>query len=116
MLNSVQVPQFPDSEWTNLIAGWAVDLDHVLSGTHTIAHEQHITEQVGGIQVSTGSRKPSKTVKTHGDWVIAWNNASEVIVHLFEHCHGELNKYTKCINQLFATYPVDQHWHVIQFD
>jgi hypothetical protein len=38
LLNSARVPQFPDSEWTNLLAGRAVDLDHVLAGMYSISH------------------------------------------------------------------------------
>lgn len=36
LLNPACLPQFPDSEWLNLIAGRAVDLDHVLAGQHSI--------------------------------------------------------------------------------
>jgi len=40
LLNSSRLPQFPDSEWTNLISGKAVDLNHVLAGQYSITHDE----------------------------------------------------------------------------
>jgi hypothetical protein len=50
LLNSARLPQFPDSEWTNLIAGRAIDLDHVLSGQYSVSHDGRRTERVGQVE------------------------------------------------------------------
>lgn len=73
LLLSGSCPQFPDTEWTNLLAGRAVDLDHVLSGIHSITHEERRTERFRKFELIVGPSILAKTVKTHGEWIIAWN-------------------------------------------
>jgi len=38
LLNLPHLPQFPNSEWSSLLSGRVVDLDHVLAGEYTISH------------------------------------------------------------------------------
>jgi hypothetical protein len=116
LLNSTRLPQFPDSEWTNLIAGRAVDLDHVLAGQYSISHEDRRTERFGELEVIVGSAKPAKVVDTHGKWVIAWDQAVDATVYVFPHRSSELRDYGRYVSQLFACFPDSLHPHVIQFD
>ena len=39
VINSSCAPPFPHSEWTNIIAGTMVDLDHVISGSFAVTNE-----------------------------------------------------------------------------
>ena len=39
ILTSVNVPQFPNSEWSNIITGAMVDLDHVISGSFAVSSD-----------------------------------------------------------------------------
>ena len=39
VINSSRTPPFPHSEWTNIIAGTMVDLDHVISGSFAVTNE-----------------------------------------------------------------------------
>ncbi|KAF8239491.1 hypothetical protein L208DRAFT_1236957, partial [Tricholoma matsutake] len=92
LLNSNQaIPQFPQPEWLNLLSGNAINLDHLLHGSLT----------------------PAKTVKTHGDWVIAWEALVEATLFIFRHCQQELLLYGKHIQRFFASLPAQFHSQVI---
>jgi hypothetical protein len=116
LLYSARCPQFPDSEWTNLLAGRSVDLDHVFSGQYSVTHNDKRTEKMGEVEVIIGSSIPARTVKTHGDWVIAWDQTVEATVFVFPHRAGELQAYGKHIRQLFASFPANLHSRVILYD
>ncbi|TFK38311.1 hypothetical protein BDQ12DRAFT_666497 [Crucibulum laeve] len=94
LLNSAHCPQFPDSEWTNILSGHAVDLDQVLSSSYTISHNTHQTKSFGSVELIIGTAKPTKTVNTHGKWVIAWNQTIDALLFAFPHRVSELCEYT----------------------
>jgi hypothetical protein len=57
------VPQFPQSEWLNLLNGYTVDLDHVFSNIYTISHNvSEIVELRKSVEPLHGSSAPAKTV------------------------------------------------------
>jgi len=116
LLNSTRLPQFPESEWTNLIAGRAVDLDHVLAGQYSVSHDERRTERIGELELIVGSAKPSRVVDTHGRWVIAWDQAVDATTYVFPHRSSELQDYGRHISQLFASFPDALHPRVIQYD
>lgn len=82
---SASVPGFPDSEWDSIIQGKSVNLDAVLSGMYTISNVVENTEELGSLQVRFGYVEPAKTVKTHGEWIIAWYAASDATLFCFPH-------------------------------
>ena len=116
LLNSSRLPQFPDSEWANLITGQAVDLDHVLAGQYSVAHDERRTERIGELEVIVGSARPARIVDTHGKWVIAWDQAVEATTYIFPHRSTELRDYGRHISQLFASFPDTLHSCIIQYD
>ena len=110
------MPQFPDSEWTNLIAGRSIDLDHILAGLYSVSHNERWTEWFGEIELVTGPAKPVRVVDSHGKWVIAWDQAVDATVFAFPHRSSELRDYGRYISQLFASFPESLHLRVIQYD
>jgi len=75
------LPQFPQYEWLNLLNGNAVDLNHVLSNIYTISHNSKESIKLGkDVEILHGVSAPAKMVKTHGDWVIAWDATIEATV------------------------------------
>jgi hypothetical protein len=78
LLNCFSCPQFPDSEWTNLLAGRSVNLDHVISGLCSLSNEERTSEKIGTVQISLGPAAAVVQVRTHGEWVIAWEKPSEL--------------------------------------
>ena len=73
LVNEPDCPEFPDSEWKNIISGRAVNLDAVLSGQLSTTHDNPKTEKFGDLEISFGAVEPSKVVKNGGNWTIAWN-------------------------------------------
>ncbi|KAJ3506134.1 hypothetical protein NLJ89_g7034 [Agrocybe chaxingu] len=116
LLNSARCPQFPDGEWTNLLAGRVVDLDHVLSGVYSIDSDSRKRERLGSLEVIVGGGNPLRTIRTHSDWVIAWDVFVQAVLYVFPHRSNELTAYGKFIRQLFTSVPVERHARVIQFD
>ena len=116
LLNSARLPQFPDSEWTNLIARRAVDLDHVLAGQYSVNHDGRRTECIGDVEIVVGSTKLARVVDTHGKWVNAWDQTVDATTYVFPHRSSELQDYRRYISQLFSCFPDTMHPCVIQYD
>jgi hypothetical protein len=72
VLGAKRVPEFPDSEWNNVLAGKAVNIDAVFSGMYSTITDNRAIENIGDLELHFGATKPAKTVGTHGDWVVAW--------------------------------------------
>jgi hypothetical protein len=116
VINSLQAPPFPHSEWTNIIAGSMVDLDHVISGSFAVANDNREVERLGGMEVKFGITKPVKQVKTSGDWFIAWGNYSKAAVYVFPHRREEFDCYGTRILSLFSATSPSSHTSVINLD
>lgn len=116
LLNSPRLPQFPDSEWSSLLSGRAVDLDHVLAGQYSISHDERRTERIGQLEFVVGTSKAARSVDTHGKWLIAWEPTVEATTYIFPHRASELRDYGKHVTQLFASFPESLHLRIIQYD
>jgi hypothetical protein len=73
LLNSGAAPEFPDSEWKLLLSGLTVNLDTVFSGWYSMEHNSKVTHEIRDFTISIREATTSKSVKTAGDWFIAWN-------------------------------------------
>lgn len=104
---STAISQFhnsPQAEWLNLLNGYTVDLDHVFSNIYTTTHAtSDVVELRKNIELLHGSLTPAKTVKTHGDWVIAWDCLVDATLFVFKHGKQELQAYSKHVQRYFAS-------------
>jgi hypothetical protein len=116
ILTSAGAPQFPHSEWQNVITGAMVDLDHVISGSFAVSNDNREVEVVGGIQFKFGATTAVKKVKTAGDWFIAWGIYTKALVFVFPHRKSELDDYGAYVLKLFAATSLSDHVTIIQFD
>jgi putative sterol carrier protein len=116
LTNQPDCPEFPDSEWKNVISGRAVNLDAVLSGQLSTTNDELKVEKFGDIEVSFGAVEPTKVVKNGGDWSIAWNRTVRAIVFAFPHRIHELTGYGEYIINLFSVTHPTVHGRVIAFD
>jgi hypothetical protein len=116
ILTSPFAPQFPNSEWSNVIIGAMVDLDHVISGSFAVSSDNREVEVIGGIQFKFGAARASKHVKSSGDWFIAWNLYSKAVSFAFPHRLNELSLYSQQILGLFAATTPGSHTNVINLD
>jgi len=67
------------------LAGKAVDFDHVLSGLFSVSQDNKKTEQIGELEIAVGPSAPAKVVRTHGDWITAWDLTIEATIYIFPH-------------------------------
>jgi len=116
LLNASYLPQFPDGEWTNILSGRFVDLDHVLSGIYAVGPDERRKEKLGALEITVGSCAPAKTVRSHSDWTITWESYLDAAVFVFPNRQIELNGYGKFVRQLFTSFPSDKHLRVIHYD
>ncbi|KAH9848512.1 hypothetical protein C2E23DRAFT_938320 [Lenzites betulinus] len=113
---SPSVPEFPESEWTNILTGRAVDLDHVFAGRYTSGPEDKTTERIGDLEFSFRAPVVAKKVSSFGDWVYAWKRASVATVFAFPHRREELDAYGDQIIGLFGALAPAFHARVLDFD
>jgi hypothetical protein len=97
LLLSPHCPPFPDSQWTQLLAGRSVDLDHVFSSLYSVSHDSRQTEKLGNMGLAVGILAPTRCVQTHGDWVIAFDAFVEATKFVFPHRSHELSKHARHI-------------------
>ena len=79
------LPEFPDSEWTKVIQGKAVNFNVVILWIHSTVSDHRVTETFRDFEFQFGHTKPSKTVKNHGDWLIMFNSFQRAMQFVFPH-------------------------------
>src|SRR6202522_1644646 len=116
LTNSPSCPEFPDSEWKNVIGGKAVSLDAVLSGQLSTTNDELKIENFGDLELSFGAVEPTKIVKNGGEWSIAWNRTVRATVFAFPHRLRELTGYGEYIISMFAVTHPNFTSRIISFD
>ncbi|KAI0819140.1 hypothetical protein BC628DRAFT_1342399 [Trametes gibbosa] len=114
--SAASAPEFPESEWINVLTGRAVDLDHVFAGRYTPGTEEKLSEQIGELEVTYRAPVPSKKVVCFGDWVYAWKRASLATTFAFPHRREELDAYGEFIIGLFGALAPAVHSRVLDFN
>ncbi|KAJ7254480.1 hypothetical protein C8J57DRAFT_1518615 [Mycena rebaudengoi] len=114
---SARPPEFPDSEWTNLVNGRAVNLDAVLSGLFSTITDDERSESIGsGLEIRFGAVAPAKIVNDAGTWTIAFDRMCAATLFVFAHRAKELASYREYIVGLFAATSPLFHDRIISFD
>jgi hypothetical protein len=72
VLRAKCVPEFPNSKWNNVLLEKVVNIDIIFSGMFSTVTDSRAIKNIRGLELHFGVAKPAKTVKTHGDWVVAW--------------------------------------------
>jgi hypothetical protein len=109
-------PEFPESEWDNVIRGRTVDLNKVLSAMFIIGSDSKRTEHLGSIEVRIAQGVPIKKVTTLGEWEMAWTRTSRAITYAFPHRKEELALYGEHISGLFEAISSQYHSRIILYD
>ena len=117
LATSARIPaRVPDTEWSNILQGRAVNLDAIFSGSISTEPDQRATQQVGEVELRFNMSKPTKAVRSCGDWVIAWGYAERAIMFAFPHREQEVTDYREYILSHFAALNSWYHHHVIELD
>src|ERR1700678_1017796 len=116
LVNEPDCPEFPDSEWKNIISGRSVNLDAVLSGQLSTTQDDPKVRKFSDLEISFGAVEPTKVVKNGGDWTIAWNKTVRATTFAFPHRIHELSSYGEYIVNLFSVTHPSVHSRVVAFD
>ncbi|KAF5337701.1 hypothetical protein D9758_017339 [Tetrapyrgos nigripes] len=114
--SSPSLIEFPDSEWNNLFNSKHIDFDVLLSFSSSVEYDNKPTYKLGdGAEIKLPG--PSKRVRTHGDWTIAFGMYEDIIKFTLPWREGEIRAYRRHINNLFKSHPdSSQHINVINYD
>ena len=116
ILTSPQVPQFPHSEWLNILMGMMVNLNHVLLGMHTVSNDNQEVELIGGIQLKYGAAEVAKKVHNSRDWSQAFCIYMKAVSFVFPHRKEELEDYAEQVATLFVVVIKVNHAIIINYD
>ncbi|KAJ6611519.1 hypothetical protein B0H10DRAFT_1953048 [Mycena sp. CBHHK59/15] len=117
LLNSTNHISFPESKWSAIIKGQAVNLDKVITSHYSVSHDKQHAETIGnGVQILFGSSETTKSIRTQSDWIAAWTKAAEATVFVFPHRRRELDQYRSYIMDTFISCSENVHEHVILLD
>lgn len=109
-------PNFPISEWSNILHGRSVDLNNVFSNLHLLQPVRESTGSVGGVSVHVTQVEKNKTIRTANDWGSAWRKTSQATAVVFPHRRGELDRYGEYIDSLFTSTTIATHPRIILYD
>lgn len=115
-LSQPDVPEFPRSLWTHVIAGGYVDLDRVLSSIFSLEGDTRETKRIGDFEVQTEHAKLSRRVTDHGQWIVAFTRYERAVVYAYPHRDDELRSYLHHIGDLFTHTAAAYHYRVINYD
>ncbi len=116
LLSTPGAPEFPNSEWTRILLGEAVDLDRVFSAHYSSRRDEKHIETIGDMELSFKSSLPQKHIATAGDWNLTWNQTIRATTFAFPHRYTELVAYGDYITQLYGALAEPLHARVIEFD
>ena len=97
------LPEFPDSEWVKVLQGKAVDLDIIISAIHLTVTDNWATETFRDFEFQFGHLKPTKTVRNHRDWLIAYSVFQGAMQFIYPHRESELIWYSEYVTADFAS-------------
>ncbi|KIJ24419.1 hypothetical protein M422DRAFT_274810 [Sphaerobolus stellatus SS14] len=113
-------PPFPDGLWHDVIVGNFVDLDKIHAQRDSLEGESEYIQTIGGMEFRVrdcGSiGKPSKTIKSHSDWIIAFQSAKAAILFVYPGRKEEFEAYETFMAGQFAAVRPEEHHRVIALD
>ncbi|CCM06786.1 uncharacterized protein FIBRA_09085 [Fibroporia radiculosa] len=113
---TIGAPEFPKGEWLNVLAGNAVDLDHVLTGEYSSTAERKEVGKVGSLEFTIPSTTPKQKVRDSSEWLLAWQKTLDAVSFAFPHRKLELQLYRQSIFRQFKAIASQYHGRVIEFD
>ena len=98
------------------IAGKAVDLNIIISRIHSTVTDNQATEMLGDFKFCFVHLKPTKTVRNHRDWLIAYSVFQHVMWFIYPHRESELIWYGEYETTYFTSTNAGGQTHVLNFD
>ncbi|KAG0693048.1 hypothetical protein DFH29DRAFT_966045, partial [Suillus ampliporus] len=116
-VNHAACPEFPHTEWDNIIMGRPVNLDAVFSSLSSLKTDEKRTEKIGDdVEIIYAGSEPATTIVTGQDWSSAWIRLARAYRFAFPHRQDELDSYEVYINNKFCQQETPFHFCIINFD
>lgn len=109
-------PEVPELVWNGIISSKYVDFDHIFSSIFSVDGDSKDTFHFGDVELSTASTKPTKKVKSQGDWISCWNRYYDAVVYVYPCRDIELRTYSTYVNDTFVGLRDDCAPQVVLFD
>ncbi|KIJ38868.1 hypothetical protein M422DRAFT_781282 [Sphaerobolus stellatus SS14] len=116
LLTNTNRPEFPETEWANILHGRPIDLDKVISSLLVVGSDAKQVEKFGNIEFRFANSTPIKKISTQGEWSMAWNRACEAVEFVFSHRKNELRIYSEYMLRKFTATNIGYHDRIINFD
>ncbi|KAH9960230.1 hypothetical protein BGW80DRAFT_1131797, partial [Lactifluus volemus] len=116
VLASQQRLRFPASLWADVIANTYVDLNRLFDFHFaTDGPSKRSVQHFGDIDITTTNIRPTREIRSSGDWRCAWDRYQEGVLFLYPQQARELSDYAKHIVDTFiAVGPLADR--VIEYD
>ena len=116
LLSARGLPEFPDSKWVKVLQGKVVDLNIIISVIHLTVTDNRATQTFRDFEFRFGHLKPTKTVRNHRDWLIAYSMFQRMMWFIYPHRESELIQYSEYITTYFASADAGGQNHVLNLD
>ncbi|KAJ7937539.1 hypothetical protein B0H13DRAFT_2302706 [Mycena leptocephala] len=104
---SPRCPEFPYSEWTNLVNGRPVNLDAVLSGFFSTSTNDERSESLGGgLELRFRAVAPAKLVSDAGTWTIAFDRMRAATLFVYRANSSAIAITSSACSRPRAPYPM----------
>jgi hypothetical protein len=73
-----ECPELPDALWYDVLGNHFIELDKVFSGYYALVSDGLHMQTIGDIDITMhtgGGSKPNRSIRTHGEWSIAYDTA-----------------------------------------
>lgn len=114
--DAANLPQFPRALWKDLIQGYYIDFDKLLSTVRSISGDATESKKLGELEVQSEVIKITRRVTDKLEWSEAYTVWEDAVKFAFPCREKELAHYRSHINQLFSGTAVRFHCTVLEFD
>ncbi|EIW76745.1 hypothetical protein CONPUDRAFT_157915 [Coniophora puteana RWD-64-598 SS2] len=117
IINTVEAPFFPSTEWLNIIQGASVNLDIVSASINSSAvSNQHVTDIGNILELMLKGSDKLQTITQHRPWITVQTYTINAYKFVFPWHLAELTNYLRHISQLFNSTISAAHPQVAAYD
>ncbi|KAI0784798.1 hypothetical protein C8Q75DRAFT_723822, partial [Abortiporus biennis] len=108
-------PDVPEDIWNDILKSNYVDFNKILLALFTLEGDPKPSFEIRELKLSSSQTKPTRHIKSHGEWVLVWFKYQSAVSFAFPHRLQELQDYFTHINSNFSALP-DASYKVVNYD
>lgn len=109
-------PDVPDFIWNDVLLDRYHDFNKSFTAFYSISGDHRDTYTFGEFEFTGSSTKPTREIRTHGDWITTFQTYRKAVLFAYPHRDRELEYYFEYISRQFAVVHPSQISRVINFD